>query len=112
MIPFFFLQENDDNTVSVDKRHMFNIGAHLLDDMAMVLGLVDKAIDGTENDPDGRAYPDDVEEYMLGIHKYIVNNLYYIETLIHQMSPIGGLTPGEYECETKSIIWKKKEQNG
>lgn len=109
LIPFFFFQNEGDNMLVIDKRHLLNLGAHLLDDMAAILGYTDKAIEGTENDPDGRAYPDDVEEHLLSIHKYIVDNLFYIESLIHQTCITGGITAGTYSCKAKDLIWSKKD---
>lgn len=109
LFPFFFIQNEGDDSLIINKRHLLNLGAHLLDDMAAILGYSDKAIEGTENDPDGRAYPDDVEEHLLSIHRYIVENLFYIESLIHQMCICGGITAGTYTCKAKELIWTKKD---
>lgn len=79
-----------------------------LEDIAMVLGYSDKKIKGTEEDPEGAAFPDDVEEYLLSVHHYIVDNLYYIETLIHQMVFESVITPGTYKCVDTELIWTKE----
>lgn len=109
LIPFFFIQSEGDDRLVIDKRHLLSLGAHLLDDMAAILGYTDKAIKGTEDDPDGRAYPDDVEEHLLSLHKYMIDNLFYVESLIHQMCASGGITEGTYTCKAKELIWKKKD---
>lgn len=109
LIPFLFVQSEGDDRLVIDKRHLFCLGAHLLEDMASILGYSDKAIEGTENDPDGRAYPDDVEEHLLSLHKYLKENLFYIMSLILQMSGTGGITPGTYVCKAKELIWSKKD---
>ena len=75
--------------------------------MAMALGLEDNAIKGTEESSDGRAFPDDVEEYLLSTHKYIVDNLYYIEMLIHQFVVKGGITAGTYKAKDNDLIFEK-----
>ena len=104
LIPFFFTQEINDTVVGVDKEHLLSLGSHLLEDMAMILGLNDKAIPNTENDPYGKAFEEATEKYMLDTYDYIAQNLYYIESLIHQFVTIGGLSEGKYEC----LFFKKK----
>lgn len=108
LLRFVFLQEEGDNKVVVDKNIMFSLGSHLLEDMSMILGLQDKAIKGTEDDPNGRAFPDDVEKYMLDLHQYITDNLYYIISLVFQYVD-KGLTPGTYQCKDNELIWKKNK---
>ncbi len=107
LIPFFFTQEINDTVVGVDKEHLLSLGSHLLEDMAMILGLNDKAIPNTENDPYGKAFEEATEKYMLDTYDYIAQNLYYIESLIHQFVTIGGLSEGKYECLANELIWKK-----
>lgn len=107
LIPFFFVQEFDDTKVGVDKEIMFNMGSHLLEDMAIILGLESKAIKNTQNDADGRAFDEDTEKYMLSLFNYINDNFYYIETLIHQFIVKGGLTEGSYKALDNELIWEK-----
>jgi hypothetical protein len=108
LIPFFFLQEQEDSdVVGVDRNQMFCLGSHLLDDMAMVLGLMDKAIPHTEDNPDGRAFEDDAEQYMLSLYEFMSTNLYYIEQLIHQFVVKGGITAGTYRCIDTDLLWEK-----
>lgn len=107
LIPFFFVQEFDDEKVGVDKEIMFNMGCHLLEDMAMILGLEGRAIKNTQNDAEGRAFDEETEKYMLSIFDYINDNFYYIETLIHQFIIKGGLTEGSYKALDNELIWEK-----
>jgi hypothetical protein len=109
LIPFIFLQEGDDDSIRVEKRHMFNLGSHLLEDMSMILGYQDKAIPGTEDDECGRAFDDETESHLLGLHSYLKDNLMYIETLIHQFAVKGGLTAGTYKCKDRDLIWEKEQ---
>lgn len=109
LIPFFFIQEFDDDNVGIDKNIMFNMGNHLLEDMAFILGLEDKAIKNTQFDADGRAFDEETEKYMLSLFNYINDNMYYIETLIHQFVVKGGLTEGTYKALDSDLIWKKNE---
>jgi hypothetical protein len=118
LIPLFLIKDDnvevnhldgneEHDSVRIDKDHLYCLGFHLLDDMAMALGLEDKAIKGTEESSDGRAFPDDVEEYLLSTHKYIVDNLYYIEMLIHQFVVKGGITAGTYKAKDNDLIFEK-----
>lgn len=109
LIPFFFVQEFGDNEVGVSREHMYSLGSHLLEDMAVVLGLMDKAVPNTKDDVNGRAFDDETEAHLLGLHDYIVSHLYLIETLVHQFVVNGGLTPGEYKAVDSELIWSKVE---
>ena len=107
LIPFFYEQEEGDNKIVFDKTHLYNIGSHLLEDLAMIIGYNDSAIKGTEEDADGKAFPDDIESHLLEVHNYIVDNFFYIESLIHYYVTIGGLTEGEYKCKDNELVWQK-----
>lgn len=108
LIPFFFEQKEGDDKIVYDKTHLYNLGSHLEEDLAMILGYNDSAIKGTEEDPDGKAFPDGVEKHMLDVHNYIVDNFFYIESLIHFYVTRGGLTDGEYVCKDNDLIWEKR----
>ncbi len=106
LINGFYLQEDGDDVVYLNKKYLYG-GTHLLEDIANLLGYGDKYIKGTEEDADGKAFPDDVEKHLLEVHNYIVDNFYYIESLIHFYITRGGLTSGEYKCKTNDMIWEK-----
>lgn len=107
LIPFFYEQEEGDNKIVYDKTHLYNLGSHLEEDLADILGYQDTYIKGTEEDIDGKAFPDDIENHMLEVHNYIVDNFYYIESLIHFYATKGGLTEGTYKCRDNDLIWDK-----
>ena len=109
LIPMFFIQEFDDNIVGVTREQMFSLGSHLLEDMAHILGLMDKAIPNTKNDPQGAAFYSETEKYMLGIFDYINENLFYIESIIHQFVCVGGIGVGTYKCKEEDLIWTKED---
>lgn len=108
LIQFLNIEDIDDDFLRIDKNVMLTMQTHILDDIAMILGLRDKAIKNTEEDADGAAYPDDVEKYMLDTYRYVSDNLYLIETLIHQMVLVG-LHPGEYIAKDNEMIWSEKK---
>lgn len=105
----FFLIEDGEEQVTINKKIMLTEQSHILDDVSMILGLRHKAIKASVEDADGMAFPDDVEEYMLEIYKYVSENMYWIELLIHQFFYLkDGVTPGTYECDSKVKIFEKK----
>jgi hypothetical protein len=106
LIPFFFIQELDDDKIGVDKNIMFNMGSHLLEDMAIILGLEHKAIKNSQFDAEGRAFDDETEKYMLSLYDFFNDNFYFIETLIHQYIIKGGLKVGTYIAFDNELIWK------
>lgn len=111
LIPLFLVDTEGDDKVFVDRSHLYT-GSHLLEDMSMALGIFDKAITGTESDPEGRAFPEEETEMMLKLHSYITENLFYIETLIHQFVVKGGLKVGTYKAKDNELIWEMEEENG
>ena len=112
VIPIIYLQKDiewDYNTVFVRTDHIFSAGGmHLLEDMAMALNIYDRKIKGTEDDPDGVAFSNEDTEYMLSLHKYVVDNIFYIESLIHQFVTKGGLQVGVYKAKDNELIWEKE----
>ena len=106
LIKFEENELNGDLTIMKDDPYILS---GRLEDIAITLGYMDKAIPGTENDAEGAAFPDDVEEHLLSVHKYIVDNLMFIESLIHQMVFEGGITPGTYKCIDNELIWSKED---
>ena len=104
-----FLEIKDDwDGVSIPKNGMLTVKNSILDDTALILGYKDKAIKGTTEDAEGAAYPDDVEKYLLDTYNYVKDNLYYIETLLHQYV-MEGVCPGNYKAKSYELIWKKCE---
>lgn len=81
-------------------------GTYLLEDMAMILGYYDKAIENTENLSSGRRYPQELEDEMYELYNYIVDNMEDIFNLILTFIGKGGLKPGEYYYIDYN--WKRK----
>lgn len=105
LIPFLLLEENDDDVV-INKKVCLSMQSHVLDDVSLILGLRDKAIPNTSEDADGMAFPDEIEEYMLDVYRYVTSNLLLIEEIIHQFVTRGGITAGTYERDEQSL-WTK-----
>lgn len=109
LIPFFYINEVSDEEIEISRNNLFNLNNRLLEDISMMLGLYDKAIVNTKNDADGRAFDDETTQYMIDIYNYVNENLYYIETLIHQYVVRGGITVGTYKALDNELIWEKCE---
>lgn len=90
---------------------MFSLygGNFVLEDIALIIGKYDEHIKGTEEDPMGPRFPKELEDYMFDLHTYIVDNIEYIEDLVHYYSNKGGLTEGTYKCKPYNKIWEKEE---
>jgi hypothetical protein len=93
--------------LSIDKQDPYMLSGRL-EDIAITLGLYDKRIPGSEDDAEGAMFPDDVEDYLVETHKYIIDNIYDIERLIHQLAFEGGITPGTYKAIDSENIWSKE----
>jgi len=99
--------KEDDEMFYVEKYDPYMLGGRL-EDLALILGYMNTAIPGTEEDAEGTAFPDDVEKHILDVHHYVVDNMHDIETLIHQFAFSGGLTAGTYKCIDTEEIWEKE----
>lgn len=102
-----FNEDDKNDSLYIDKFDPYTLSGRI-EDLAMALGYMDQLIPGTEYDAEGAAFPDEVEEHLLEVHKYVVSNLYDIEVLIHQLSFRGGITPGTYKCVDTEEIWSKE----
>lgn len=91
---------------AIDKYNIFG-GTYVLEDVALIIGKWGDFIPGTEYEPTGRRYPEELEEYMYGLYEYIIDNLVYIESLIHTYAVQGGLTAGTYKCVDYRLDWEK-----
>ncbi len=102
----FFELDDDGFKVGIPENGMLRIKNSVLDDTALILGYKDKAISGTTEDAEGAAYPDEVEKYLIDTYNYVKDNLFYIESLLHQRV-FEGIQPGEYKARDYELIWKK-----
>lgn len=103
----FISVSEDDDFVKIDKSAPFVMKNSAVEDIALVLGLQDKAISGTEDDAEGRSYPQEIEDYILSLYNDIKCNMLLWESLIHFYISRGGLSVGEYRCSDCDFIWEK-----
>ena len=106
-LPHF--EENDEREhvgYEIDMQSIYG-GDFLLEDMSFILGLYDQHIVDTEEDADGPKFPKEVEEKMINLHLFILDNLDSIEEIVHQHVLKGGVTPGVYKCKDYQRIWER-----
>jgi hypothetical protein len=108
LVKFFNIEDLNDEYLGINKERMLTMQTHLLDDVSLILGLRDKAIERSKEDADGLAFPDEEEKYMLDTYHYVSDNIYLIETLLHQRAT-EGVQSGHYRCNSKDMIWEKLE---
>ena len=83
-------------------------GNFLFEDISYIIGIYDRHIPGTEEEPMGPRFSKEDEDYMWELHSYIVEHIADIEDLVHQFSIKGGLTPGVYVAKAYDRIWEKE----
>ena len=108
LLPLLYAQSDGDDIVFYNKKWLFG-GTHLLEDVSFALGIQDRAIEGTEDDAEGRAFNEEDTKMMLDLCSYIGENLFYFESLIHQYCVKGGITTGVYKCKDNELIWTKEK---
>lgn len=84
-------------------------GSYIMENIAMILGNWDKAIDGTEKDYDGRKFGLELEQEMLNKHIYIIDNFEYILSIMVQYIT-EGVKPGTYTAINNQLIWDYKNK--
>ena len=82
-------------------------GTYVFEDIAMILGYFDQAIENSENLATGRRFPKELEDKMYSLYEYIYENLIDIFDLVFNLMNKGGVTPGTYELVDYN--WEKKE---
>lgn len=82
-------------------------GTYVLEDVAMILGYFDQAIENSETLATGRRFPAELEDKMYNLYEYIYENLEDIFVIILTFVGNGGLVPGTYEYV--NYKWKIKE---
>lgn len=103
------VQALTDETVGIAKDNLYG-GTYKYEQMALILGLTDKAVPGTEEDMEnGTLYEKEAQLYMVELDKYINENLLNIEEILHQFCLKGGLTVGKYVCKDYQHIWHRVE---
>lgn len=97
-------QENGDNLYGIDTLNLWG-GTYIYEDMALILGMTDKIIEGTEEDPTGAKYDEETTKYFDELASFIVENLVNIESILHQFCTEGIKANVTYVCKPNENIW-------
>ena len=105
------IEENDEREhigYEIDMASIYG-GDFIFEDISYILGIYDQHIEGTEGDALGPRFPEEVENKMLELHTFIIDNLDTIEEIVHQFIMKGGVTAGVYKCKDYQRIWSKED---
>lgn len=84
-------------------------GNYPIEDIALCLGHWEDFIPGTEDNINGRQFPEELDNYFHDLYDDITENIKYYFDLLIYLSDKGGLTPGIYKCNPRIMEWKKVE---
>ena len=82
-------------------------GTYLLEDMAMILGYFDQAIENSETLASGRRFPEELEQEMYSLYEYITENLEDIFTIVLSFINKGGVKPGSYVLDNYQWVYNE-----
>ena len=88
----------------IDQYSLFG-GSYAMEDIALIFGKYDQYIKGTEEDPLGKQYPKELEDYWWKLYYDIVENLELIISALFYYSSKGGLKVGTYKFNTNTLEW-------
>lgn len=109
LISNFRTRQLDDEHYAIDTYDMFG-GTYLYEDMALILGYMDKVIPGTMEDADGPKFDDETLNHLNELDSFIVENLQNIEDILHQFCTEGIQVGVTYWCNPSEGIWHKEEK--
>lgn len=103
------LHIDSDNLYGIDNFNLWG-GTYIWEQMAYILGIYDRVIESTKEDPDGPKFPEEDMEHMRDLDCFIVSNLVYIEQILHQFCT-EGIQPGvTYWAYDHQLIWHRADE--
>lgn len=100
----------NENIYGIDNYALWG-GTFIYEQMAYILGYADKVIKGSECDVDGPKYPDALIAHFNDLDGFIVDNLQYIEDILHQFCDKGGIKPDTtYVAYDYEGIWHTEDE--
>lgn len=105
LIKHFNFERISDRHYGLDTYGLWG-GTYLYEQMAYILGYQDKVIPETIESNLGARYEKEYEERMMEYDSFILENLVFIEEILHQFCDKGGIKPGIYSCIDYERIWK------
>lgn len=104
LIKNFRIDRFTDEKYGIDTYALFG-GTYLYEEMANILGYQDKIIPETAEYSSGPRYEEEYEKKMIEYDEFLLENLLYIEEILHQFCDKGGLKHGIYTCKDYNRIW-------
>lgn len=97
-----------DNLYGVDTYNLWG-GTYIYEDIAYIVGKMDKVVEGTLEDPDGPKFDEETTQYLDELASFIIDNLSDIEEILHQFCTEGIRTGVAYTCKPNEHIWHKED---
>lgn len=94
----------DDARYGVDSYDLWG-GSFIYEDMALLLGYMDKVIPETLDSPMGARYEDEYQDKMEILAGDFADHLADYEDILHQFCDRGGVLPGRYVSTSKHPLW-------
>lgn len=105
LIKNFNFERISDKHYGLDTYSLFG-GTYLLEQMSLILGYQDKIIPETIESPMGVRFEKEYEDKMYEYDSFILDNLVFIEEILHQFVDKGGIKPGIYTAPSHNRIWQ------
>lgn len=83
-------------------------GTYMYEDMALILDKMDKAIEGTSEEPDGVKFDEETTAYFSELSTFIIEHLKDIEEILHQFCTEGIQAGVVYSCKPNEHLWTKE----
>lgn len=84
-------------------------GNYPIEDIALILGKFDMAVEGSERNSSGRYFPEDLQNHFIDLYEFVTENMELLFSLLIFYTDKGGLTPGTYKCNPRLKDWRKVE---
>lgn len=107
LIKNFRTRQLGDEYFTINTYDLFG-GTYLYEDMALILGYMDKVIPGTMEDADGPKFDNDTLAHLNELDAFIAENLQHIEDILHQFCTEGIQAGVTYWCNPSEQIWHKE----
>lgn len=85
-------------------------GTYVLEDIALILGYFNQAIEKSENLATGRRFPKELETEMYDLYDYICYHMDDIFTIVLNFIDKGGVKPGVYEYKNYEWIYNESQK--
>lgn len=96
-----------DSIYGIDNYNLWG-GTYIWEQVAYIIGVYDKILPGTQEDPDGPKYPPEIMEHMKDLVSFMITNIQNIIELLLQFCTEGIQPNVVYWCYDNQKIWHKE----